>query len=762
MEYTAREILEKQKMVMADNTLIELPKNEMDLENITFCTTTFRGYAPEIKKLFDYLSDVGGDYSGVEDVEGNEYIKELYVREYNILPLIEKFPLLKATGFYENWDRSKDYSVYVFYSKSGSACLDNICFAGAFEGDAEGGDGRWEWEHDVFDSVYIEPDKEGWLSIWVDYHYPFRGMWEENNELLSLDGKYYVKKTFDENEEPVEKSKVEDFEIDKGILKKYNGSATYVVIPEGVTGVARRSFPFANNENIETLVIPGTMETVEDFGRNVFPKLKKIIIEEGAKTIDSSAFTKCCSLKEVIMSDSVETVEFGAFRGCQSLKRIKFSKNLETIGKQAFYECSILENIDLSNGVKRIEDFAFSYCYCLKDVKLPNNLEYIGQNAFEHTKYNVFEHELPVNLKDVGFDSNIDRNIIQTSIDNNQTRIITNGSNLIRYYASGGTKQIRIPEGITHIGESSIRGVNFQTVELPHTVQTIGKSAFSGKELETIKLNEGLTDIGRWAFSWCSSLKHIKLPKSLSSLGESVFQRCESLEEIELPTEVKTIPKEAFYYCHSLKNVTVLGEVTVIKCDAFAECTSLKNANIPESIKTIERNAFYNCINLSLNKLPDNLEEIGEKGFINCRNITVGELPANLADIGDYAFADCENLSITMIPASVRKLGRFAFKGCKSIKELKISSEIDFIPANCFSECTNLEKVIIEGKVKKISGKTFYGCKNLKDIYIYSDLGKKHGKNNFTGCHPDLTIHGKAGSNAEQLAKDNNLRFEES
>ena len=114
-----------------------------------------------------------------------------------------------------------------------------------------------------------------------------------------------------------------------------------------------------------------------------------------------------------------------------------------------------------------------------------------------------------------------------------------------------------------------------------------------------------------------------------------------------------------------------------------------------------------------------------------------------------------------MIPASVHKLGKYAFSGCKSIKEIKISGEIDSIPVNCFSECTNLEKVIIEGKVKKISGKTFYGCKNLKDVYINSELGKKHGKNNFVGCHPDLIIHGKAGSNVEQLAKDNNLRFEE-
>ena len=97
-----------------------------------------------------------------------------------------------------------------------------------------------------------------------------------------------------------------DFEIVAGVLKKYNGAAIDVTIPETVIEIGYRAF-----ENTK--------------------------------------------LRSVICPSSLRIVGSEAFSGCSSLISIKFSNNINRIHDGAFKQCTALTSIILPDGIESIE-----------------------------------------------------------------------------------------------------------------------------------------------------------------------------------------------------------------------------------------------------------------------------------------------------------------------------------------------------------------------------------------------------------------------
>ena len=93
--------------------------------------------------------------------------------------------------------------------------------------------------------------------------------------------------------------------------------------------------------------------------------------------------------------------------------------------------------------------------------------------------------------------------------------------------------EVRIPPGVTSIGDAAFSGCNFTKIKLPESLVSIGENAFEECALHDIKLPEGLKSIGGDAFSGCNFTK-IKLPKGLKSIGNDAFARCRFLQEIDL------------------------------------------------------------------------------------------------------------------------------------------------------------------------------------------------------------------------------------
>lgn len=93
-------------------------------------------------------------------------------------------------------------------------------------------------------------------------------------------------------------------------------------------------------------------------------------VPEGVKFIGRAGFQGLTCLKRVIIPSSVETIEDDAFNGCVNLKEVKFSKGLKTIGHRAFANTGLcpenplvipdtVENISMKNPFPASAKYVF-------------------------------------------------------------------------------------------------------------------------------------------------------------------------------------------------------------------------------------------------------------------------------------------------------------------------------------------------------------------------------------------------------------------
>lgn len=270
---------------------------------------------------------------------------------------------------------------------------------------------------------------------------------------------------------------------------------------------------------------------------------------------------------------------------------------------------------------------------------------------------------------------------------------------LIRY--NGYTnKEIRIPDGISIIGEMAFQGMNnIESVYIPETVEYISAGAFSGcKNLRSVHISDGVEIIDRDVFNGCTSLKAIKFPNSIKNIEAGALTGCTNLVSVNIPPKIELLQWRIFEGCKSLKSISIPKEVKTIEDYAFAECTGL------EEVK-------FECM------CSDNNPSEG------------------IIRIGMNAFRNCSALKSIDLPESVKFIGNQAFRGCSSLSELTIPKNVKAIYPLAFADCTELEKVTFTGdtdlyrgsnpyKYEKSSA-TFYNCPKLLTV-IYNDLQKHY------------------------------------
>lgn len=110
----------------------------------------------------------------------------------------------------------------------------------------------------------------------------------------------------------------DSFEIKFGVLTKYRGKESVVIIPDGVTSIGK------------------------------------------------CAFRDCTFVSSITIPDSVTRIGEVAFNDCTSLTSITIPDSVKSIGKWAFYGCRLLEAVTLGVGITKIGDYTFADCKKLK------------------------------------------------------------------------------------------------------------------------------------------------------------------------------------------------------------------------------------------------------------------------------------------------------------------------------------------------------------------------------------------------------------
>lgn len=108
--------------------------------------------------------------------------------------------------------------------------------------------------------------------------------------------------------------------------------------------------------------------------------------------------------------------------------------------------------------------------------------------------------------------------------------------------------------------------------------------------------------------------------------------------------------------------------------------------------------------------------------------------PDTLTNIRYCAFYKTNKLKTVSTPPSVRIIDNSAFSTCANLRTVEIAEGCTHLGYRAFGNCKALEKITIPATVRQIGGECFLNCEKL-------------------------TIHGKAGSYAQQYARGHSIPF---
>lgn len=92
----------------------------------------------------------------------------------------------------------------------------------------------------------------------------------------------------------------------------------------------------------------------------------------GCKVIGIGTFAfNCVSAQEIILPDTVEYIDNYAFNGCEKLKTVSLGSGLKQTGQMIFNTCNALEKVEFPEGMTTMNYLAFGGCAELGEVVIP-------------------------------------------------------------------------------------------------------------------------------------------------------------------------------------------------------------------------------------------------------------------------------------------------------------------------------------------------------------------------------------------------------
>ena len=147
-----------------------------------------------------------------------------------------------------------------------------------------------------------------------------------------------------------------DLEIERGVLLRYKGKNSYVILPDSIKEIGSNAFLAART-------------------------LRIAVLPDSITKIGAQAFSECRQLVKLRLPDTVTQIGKGAFSGCKSLTEFTVPNAVQTIAGETFWGCTALKSIRFPAALRRIETNAFYGCTALLSAEVPAGT-YIAEGAF--------------------------------------------------------------------------------------------------------------------------------------------------------------------------------------------------------------------------------------------------------------------------------------------------------------------------------------------------------------------------------------------
>lgn len=153
-----------------------------------------------------------------------------------------------------------------------------------------------------------------------------------------------------------------------------------VIIEPGITAIGECAF--FRLENLKSVSIPGTVETIGIFAFQDCIGLEEVLMAEGTKEIRLWAFRNCASLKNFHMPDTVTDANGSIFTDCTALETVHLSDALTSIPEGTFTHCSALKSFNIPKAATSIGASAFDGCRAITEFTIPEQITSLGYGAF--------------------------------------------------------------------------------------------------------------------------------------------------------------------------------------------------------------------------------------------------------------------------------------------------------------------------------------------------------------------------------------------
>lgn len=349
---------------------------------------------------------------------------------------------------------------------------------------------------------------------------------------------------------------------------------------------------FSVSEDIGALKVFSTGEgglTKEDVAYiNSLPNLSKLNLKKASLVeLPAGAFKENKTLTEVVLPDTLENIEQDAFYNCSNLRDIEIPAAVTVIGPCAFAGCTSMESTLVVHAVcppsymsssregdafkgKKGEDEPAS----VTTIKVPYSCkeDYSSASGWQNFKIEMGDRQvLEVEFSEAG-------TLAQEAQDELSRQGLTDDQVT--------DLKISSPEGV-QLSRSKDVNDYLQTHFLYATTMDLADTEFEDNKCNANTFKDRI------------SLKYIDLPESTTTIGGTCFYGCKNLRSIKLPESLGNLGSGAFGGCEMVGSSIIVGAVTPPTYDGqvFPDCVTTMIVP-PQSVDVYKKATGWSTYNI--------------------------------------------------------------------------------------------------------------------------------------------------------------------